>query len=529
MRVAEYSKQIAALTGKSPKECREIYFAALLHDVGKIGIPDTIINKEGKLTDEEFAAIKKHPVIGNQILSRITKSPYLSIGAHFHHERYDGRGYPDGLKGDDIPSIARIIAVADAYDAMTSRRSYRAPIPQQKAREEIVKGMDTQFDSQYARAMLHLIDLDTEYQMQEREEISELAGKDELLCGEYKSAFSEGMLLSDCRMKLRLRCKAADLQKATLKSLPSLILFDALDARIHKTLPKQKETLYFKYAELCFDGTAEVFGARQVQVEKKGKFQEEPDWLKELKEGLYYEVECVKVDDHILIEIENKFQSVKITTSLPDKSRFAYISLTGENCHITNVEVKKEETPVEKNHIKRIAEEISYIEGCPQGDIPNLQVDGWRAGCTKGIPVSDGMEISFHSKSLPTARLIWHCPFASLFYSDNQLPAGPNYQEFTLIRFDGENWESNAAAETRLQVSKNENFKGWEAWKEANKSGLECVARFKRDGNTVVVKTENCGIEITAVTEIKVSVPEIYVSLTGDQCALTNIRVKKPQ
>ena len=95
----------------SHKECREIYFAALLHDVGKIGIPDTIINKEGKLTDEEFAAIKKHPVIGNQILSRITKSPYLSIGAHFHHERYDGRGYPDGLKGDDIPSIARIIAL----------------------------------------------------------------------------------------------------------------------------------------------------------------------------------------------------------------------------------------------------------------------------------------------------------------------------------------------------------------------------------------------------------------------------------
>ena len=89
MRVAEYSKQIATLTGKSPKECREIYFAALLHDVGKIGIPDTIINKEGKLTEEEFAEIKKHPVIGNKILSRITKSPYLSIGAHFHHERHD--------------------------------------------------------------------------------------------------------------------------------------------------------------------------------------------------------------------------------------------------------------------------------------------------------------------------------------------------------------------------------------------------------------------------------------------------------
>ena len=526
MRVAEYSKEIAALAGKTPKECREIYFAGLLHDVGKIGIPDTIINKEGKLSDEEFAAIKRHPVIGKQILSRITKSPYLSIGANFHHERYDGRGYPQGLKGDDIPDAARIIAVADAYDAMTSRRSYREPIPQQKAREEIVKGMDSQFDPVYARAMLHLIDLDTEYQMQEREEISELAGKNELLCGDYKSAFSEGMPLSDCRMKLRLRSKS-DPQKAGPKSLPSLILFDALDGRIHKTQSKQKETLYFKYAEICFDGSAEAFGARKIQVEKTDAIQEQVDWTEELKKGVYYELECVKFEDHVLITIENRFQKLKITVALPDKARFAYISLTGQDCHITNVEVKKDETPVGKDYIKRIAEEISYIDGYPQGDIPNLQVDGWRASCTQGIPVTDGMEISFHAKSLPTARLIWHCPFASLFYSDNALAGGKNYQEFTLIRFDGENWESNDKAETRLQVSKNENFKGWDAWKEANKSGLDCVARFKRNGNTVIAKTENCGIEITAVTEIKAAVPEIYVSLTGDQCALTNIHIKR--
>ena len=110
-------------------------------------------------------------------------------------------------------------------------------------------------------------------------------------------------------------------QKASLKSLPSLILFDALDGRIHQTQSKQKKTLYFKYAELCFDGSAEIFGARDIQVEKTSKVQEEPNWEKELKEGVYYEAACVKVDDHILITIENKFQSVKTTIALPDKAR----------------------------------------------------------------------------------------------------------------------------------------------------------------------------------------------------------------
>ena len=88
--------------------------------IERIFRPDDIINKDGKLTDEEFSQIKRHPVYGNNILSRINESPYLSIGANYHHERYDGRGYPKGLKGEEIPEIARIIAVADAYDAMTS-------------------------------------------------------------------------------------------------------------------------------------------------------------------------------------------------------------------------------------------------------------------------------------------------------------------------------------------------------------------------------------------------------------------------
>ena len=130
-------------------------------------INDAIINKDGKLTDEEFAEIKKHPVIGSHILSTISESPYLKIGANYHHERYDGRGYPENLAGNDIPEMARIIAVADAYDAMTSKRSYRDPLPQQKVRDEIQNGLGKQFDPKYGQIMLDLIDEDSNYNMKE--------------------------------------------------------------------------------------------------------------------------------------------------------------------------------------------------------------------------------------------------------------------------------------------------------------------------------------------------------------------------
>lgn len=164
-RVAQYSQMIARDAGKTDEECEQIYFAALLHDVGKIGVDESIINKDGRLTDEEFAQIKMHPIYGSQILSQIQQSPYLSIGARHHHERYDGKGYPDGLSGEAIPEIARIICVADSYDAMSSKRSYRDPMPQEKVRAELVKGTGTQFDPQFAEIMIRQIDLDTEYKM----------------------------------------------------------------------------------------------------------------------------------------------------------------------------------------------------------------------------------------------------------------------------------------------------------------------------------------------------------------------------
>lgn len=167
-RVAEYSRTIAKQAGFTPEMQKEIHMAALMHDVGKIGIPDAIINKEGKLNDEEYEIIKSHPVLGEKILRKIPESPELLMGARYHHERYDGRGYPEGLVGEEIPIEGRIIAVADAYDAMSSRRSYRAALPQAQIRAEIEEGRGTQFDPLFADIMLAMIDADTDYQMREK-------------------------------------------------------------------------------------------------------------------------------------------------------------------------------------------------------------------------------------------------------------------------------------------------------------------------------------------------------------------------
>ena len=166
-RVAEYSKEIARRSGFSLEEQNDIFMMGLLHDVGKIGIPDAVINKPAKLNEDEYEIIKDHPVMGARILKNIREMPKLATGARWHHERYDGTGYPDGLKACDIPEEARVIAVADAYDAMSSRRSYRDMLPQDKVRSEISEGRGTQFDPRYADIMLEMIDQDTEYSMKE--------------------------------------------------------------------------------------------------------------------------------------------------------------------------------------------------------------------------------------------------------------------------------------------------------------------------------------------------------------------------
>ena len=168
VRVAKYVKEIAKRAGKSEKEQERIYYMGMLHDIGKIGIPDYIITKNSGLSEEEYALTRSHPVIGAEILENISEIPKLGIGARWHHERYDGGGYPDGLAGEEIPEEARMIAVADAYDAMASKRSYRDVLAQEVAYYEIEKGMGTQFDPVFAKIMLEMIREDKEYNMREK-------------------------------------------------------------------------------------------------------------------------------------------------------------------------------------------------------------------------------------------------------------------------------------------------------------------------------------------------------------------------
>ncbi|MCR4684857.1 MAG: response regulator [Lachnospiraceae bacterium] len=169
-RVADYVVRIAKKLGKSEETQQIFYYAGLLHDVGKISVPVDVINKPGKLTEEEFDKIRIHPVSGYHILRGIHKDVRIGYGAKYHHERYDGKGYPNGLSGENIPEVARVIAVADAYDAMASDRSYRKLLPQKKIREEIEKGKGTQFDPVIADAMLSIMDEDAGYELRQNEE-----------------------------------------------------------------------------------------------------------------------------------------------------------------------------------------------------------------------------------------------------------------------------------------------------------------------------------------------------------------------
>lgn len=167
-RVAKYVAAIAERMGKGREEQQQFYDAALLHDVGKIHIPDAIINKSTRLTEKEFEYIKLHPVAGYCILRDIKQNALIASAAKWHHERYDGNGYPNGLSGKNIPEVARIVGVADAYDAMTSNRSYRKIMPQDQVRSEIENGRGRQFDPEIADIMLEMIDEDKEYKLRQK-------------------------------------------------------------------------------------------------------------------------------------------------------------------------------------------------------------------------------------------------------------------------------------------------------------------------------------------------------------------------
>lgn len=369
VRVAKYSQMIAERSGFGPEECHEIYLTGLLHDIGKISILDSVINKPGKLTDEEFAQIKEHTNNGVKILERMENTPFLSEGAKYHHERYDGKGYPCGLKGENIPERARIIAVADAYDAMTSNRSYRGVMDQSLVRQEIWKGVGTQFDPYFAKIMISFIDSDVNYDMREKKHM-----QDEILI----TAIPEGE--KDESSILALRDECIRLQSTDIKYFGTFIKTTDYWATPENRVQILNSPITFSFVSKT-DDTAnriwqsaclifysaddgEVDGKEytelsvvkstgygwnvypaiddQETITRKDTFTTWDDWMADCKKGMTHNISVYRDGNIINAIIDNIYLSVEIKVILPeDYKKDVYVAVTGDRCIIEDFQIKK--------------------------------------------------------------------------------------------------------------------------------------------------------------------------------------------
>ncbi|MBE5908199.1 MAG: HD domain-containing protein [Lachnospiraceae bacterium] len=513
-RVANYAMQVAKETGKTEEECEEVYYAALLHDVGTIGIPDYILNKTDGLSDEEYKIMKMKPVLSGEILSGIHEYPFLREGVLYSHEHYDGSGYPEGRSGKDIPDIARIIAVADAYDSMTSKKRFHDPLPHPVVREELVLGSGSQFDPEYAEMMIHLMDM--EYVKHEEENLAE--AEQELTCKEYREHVSVGIPIS--REEVRIQFYCTD-QRENPEEFwaPSIVLFDSYDRRVHTDAKTIDAYQYLEYGEVWFDGHVVTTAARNMVAQATPK--------NTLEDGVpenRYEIIAGRYDDHIAIRLESVNYHVELIAALTDRSKASYIGLTGEHCLITNIEIKQTGRSYVEEDIQKIVADVNYIDRL-ESDIPNLQIDQTRSASTEGVEIQDGMKVEFHTMSLPSASLVWHCPYILIFSSDDGKVFGDHYHEYAMVKLNGEISGEEDCAKNHMSMKKTEEFTSWNDWKKANKEGIDVMVQISKRGSKIVVKTTNQGVALENTTTILDDTKKHYVALTGDQVALTDIRI----
>ena len=521
VKVAETARRIAQVSGKDADKCDEVYYAALLHDVGSLGLPDSLIGKEEDLTGFEYEVMKQKPVIAGEILSSITEYPYLSLGARYSCERYDGKGYPDGLKGNSIPDIARIIAIADAYVSMESKKSYRDPLPAPMIREAFVMEAGAKFDPVYADIMVKLIDSG----------IMVGAGNDydkletEIRSVKYREAVSKGIEITDHITKIYFTFTPLQSGEGSF-CMPSIIIFDAFDERVHDNEKSITAYRYTEYGEVWFDGHSISTNVREMETGVTDKNSSKDTAGGALRNGgSDYMITTSKFEDHIRIVLESPDQIVEAIAALPDKTKSVFVGLTGENSFLTGIRVEKTDEVVSANDIRRIADDIDYTDRMVS-DIPNLQIDRSCSAATHGIPLKDHLRIRFHSMSLPSANLVWHCPYILIFSSKDGKVDGENYVKYELLKLNGESDGSDERVNNNFSVEKKSGFLGWDKWKEMCKKGIDCDVLLKRKGNSVTIITENLGIAIEDVVTIKNGNTDIYVALTGDQIALTDIRIK---
>ncbi len=518
VKVAGYAEMIARMSGKDDDECRKVYYTALLHDVGMIGVPDKVIKNEADPKKWDYEAMRKKPVIGRDILSRITEYPYLSQGAYYSHERYNGTGYPEGLKGEEIPEIARIVAVADAYVTMMSKKRYRDPRPDFVVREAFVRGAGEEFDPQFAKIMVKIIDSG----QGERSQESLVEVEKALVCGEYRDNVSRGIDVATDVRKITFEC-LRDSDDPEVFSAPSIVLFDSFDKRIHSDSKTISEYHYLEYGEIWFDDHMITTAARRMKVteftQNEAKSPETDN-----KAGDRYEITAAKYEDHLKLKMSGPFCTKEIIVALSDGSKSAYIGLTGEHCRLVNINIELLGVKAGPDDIPRIADEISYIDHL-ESDVRNVQIDTTRSASTDGILITDRHRLVFRSMSLPGSSLVWHCPYLVLFYSENGKVDGPGYIEYTMIKLNGEDNGSNDHANNKFMMKKQDDFPGWEAWKESNREGVECTVTFVKKGNRIAIKTENFGIKIESTTNIIDDKGSVYAAVTGDMVAITDIRV----
>ncbi len=523
VKIAQYAKQIAAMHGMDEEECERIYYTALLHDVGMIGIPDSVIKNEEDPDKWDYDAMRKKPLIGSEILSNITEYPYLSEGARYSHERYNGTGYPEGLSGDEIPESARIIAVADAYVTMTTRKRYRDARPNFVARERFIRGAGEEFDPVFAGLMVRIIDSQTK----EEEPVQVEEVPTELSCDNYRKNVAVGISVEPEVKKINFLCTTHE--EPGQFSAPSIIVFDSYDRRVHTHEKTIRDYHYLEYGEIWFDDQMIVTEARKMEVKKEtkpGTGAAAASQPTQTPAPVPYEITAGRFEDHVRLEMKGPNLTKEIIIALPDSSKSFYIGLTGEHCELTEITVTPTGDVVQEGEIERIAKPISYTDHI-ESDIPNIQIDRTRSDSTAGIEAEGKIRILFHTMSLPGANLVWHCPYIVLFHSEDGTVGGADYKEYAFLKLNGESDGSNEFAQNKFIMKHKEDFPGWEAWKEGNRKGVECELSVMRKGSRIEIRVENLGISIENITTLKEETGKVYVALTGDQVALTDIRVLK--
>lgn len=512
-RVANLSRRIAVKLGKSESECDEIYYAALLHNIGWVSIPDNILEKKDTLNDADRRVIEQVPALSGEILSIIKEYPYLKEAALYSHEQYDGNGYPLRMKGETIPEIARIIAVADAYDGMTSRRSYRGALPYPTVREELVKQAGVKFDPKIADIMVHLMD---------EEDLDDMAGQplqveSEITCNKYRDEISVGIPVGQTVTNISFIHQPLS-AKGKAFSEPGIVLFDAFDGQVHDTSKSVEAYHYMEYGEAWFDGHFVCTSARNMV----SNFEQADGEVEGIQK---YEITAAKYEDHVKLILKSTKGTNEVIVALPDSSKSVYIGLTGENSKLSEIQVTVTEQQIGQDDIPKIVEPTSYIDRF-EADVKNVQIDRYRSGSTVGIPIKDKLRLDFHSMSLPESNLVWHCPYVVIYYSDTKLPEGDSYHEYALIKLNGEISGDDNYAENKFSMKKLPDFVGWDTWKERQKAGLEYTVSLMKKGNKIMLLTENLGLEIENTTIIQDNSKEVYVALTGDEVAITDIRIR---